>query len=246
LALPPDSNPTFVREVDEELRRAELLRIWQRYGKWIIAGVVVIVLAVAIVLYLSHQSQSTAKRHGEDFDSAMMDLQENQTGKARAKFDALAKEGGPGYAAIARLGEADAILAGGNVKAASAKLGEVIADPETPEPIRQMAVVRQTYIEFDSLAPAEVIRRLRPIAVPDNPWFGTAGEMLATAYLKAGNRAEAGRLYGEIAASESVPSSIRQRVVELASMLNSGAAAAEEAATADAPNNSQTEDNSSQ
>ena len=65
-----------------------------------------------------------------------------------------------------------------------------------------------------------VIDRLKGLTNPNSPWLGTAGELVAAAYLKAGNKAEAGRLYGQIAqGGEKVPESIRQRAVQLAGVL---------------------------
>ena len=86
--------------------------------------------------------------------------------------------------------------------------------------------LRQTTIEYDTLKPEVVIDRLKAIAVPTSPWFGTAGEMVAAAYLKQGKRAEAGKLYGQVAqGGDNVPETIRQRAVQLAGVLGVDATA---------------------
>jgi hypothetical protein len=64
-----------------------------------------------------------------------------------------------------------------------------------------------------------VIDRLKPFAVAGNPWFGSAGEMSAMAYLKLGRKQEAARIFAAMAKDQKVPESIRTRSVQMAGSL---------------------------
>ena len=68
--------------------------------------------------------------------------------------------------------------------------------------------------------PEDVVARLKPLAAPGNPWFGSAGEMVGIAYLKMGKNDLAGAMFAAVAKDKDVPESIRARVVQLAG--NSG------------------------
>lgn len=222
LALPPSdtTNDAFVREVDEEFRRDQLLGIWKNYGRWIVGVVVGGLLIFAGVLYYRSMTDRAAGSQGRQFDTAMRDLAENQTAKATPELRKLATEGNPGYRAMARFAEAELLLAKKDAKGAAARYGEIAADAGLPQPFRDRALVQQTLVEFDSLKPEVVIDRLKGLATGDSTWFGSAGEMVAAAYLKQGKRAEAGKLYGQIAQSKGfVPDSIRQRAVQMAGVL---------------------------
>ena len=70
-----------------------------------------------------------------------------------------------------------------------------------------------------------MIARLSPLAVKGNPWFGSAGEMVAIAYLKKQNIQAAAKLFGDIAADKSVPESIRGRAANMAASLSARPAA---------------------
>jgi hypothetical protein len=221
LALPPSgtTDEAFLREVDEEYRRDQVANIWRRYGRWIIAAVVVALLALAVFLYLDHRGNSAAGQRGEQYDAALRMLNEGQGDKAVAEFDKLAG-GKDGYAALSKIAQGNALLERGNAKGAAAKFAEVAGNSAFEQPYRDMALVRQTVAEFDTLKPDAVIQRLKPMTDPNSPWLGTAGEMVAAAYLKAGNRAEAGKMYAQIAqGGEKVPESVRARVVQLAGVL---------------------------
>ena len=86
-------------------------------------------------------------------------------------------------------------------------------------------LLRGTTLEFDSIKPEEVIARMQPLAKPGLPWFGSAGELTAMAYIKQGKMLEAGRLFAAIAADKQVPDSIRARAVQVAGTLGVDASA---------------------
>jgi hypothetical protein len=222
LALPPSgtTDEAFLREVDEEYRRDQAMQIFRRYGRLIIGAVVVALLAFGGWLYWQHHNQSQAGKQGEEYDAAMRLVEQNQADKALPALNKIATSGGEGYAALARLAQGNLLLQKNDAKGAAAKFAEVANDAKVEQPYRDLALVRQTVAEYDSLKPQVVIDRLKGLTNPNSSWLGTAGELVAAAYLKAGNRAEAGRLYGQIAqGGEKVPESIRQRAVQLAGVL---------------------------
>jgi hypothetical protein len=71
-----------------------------------------------------------------------------------------------------------------------------------------------------------VISRLAPLALPSEPWFGTAGEMTALAMIKQGRKQEAGQLFAAIAKDNTVPETTRARAVQVAGTLGVDASAA--------------------
>lgn len=215
MALPPTdtTNDAFVREVDEEFRRDQLLTLWNKYGKIAIGLVGAGLVLLAGWLWWQSHSESTGGKLGSQFEAAM---KTQNSGELRK----LAESGGPGYRAIAQFAEADILLANKDNKGAAALYAKIAADTSLPQPFRDRALVAQTSAEFDSLKPEAVIDRLRGFADPASPWFGTAGEMVALSYLKQGKRAEAGKLLNQIATAKTgVPESIRQRAVQMAGVL---------------------------
>ena len=92
-------------------------------------------------------------------------------------------------------------------------------DAEAPQPLRDLATVRMMTAAFDATPPDEVIARLSPLAVPGNPWFGSAGELVAFAHLAKGDQDRAGPLLVAIAQDEEVPPTLRARTRQLAGVL---------------------------
>ncbi|MBB5709606.1 tetratricopeptide repeat protein [Sphingomonas xinjiangensis] len=222
MALPPTgtTDQTFLREVDEEYRREQAAQIFRRYGRWIIGAVVLALIALAGFLYWQHHKQNAAGTQGEQYDAALRLAEGGNADKAIPELNKIAANDDGGYAAMAKIAQGSLLLQKNNVKGAAAKFAEVANDDDYQKPFRDLALIRQTSAEFDMLKPEVVIQRLKPLTDPNSAWLGTAGELVASAYLKAGNRAEAGKLYGQIAqAGDKVPDSLRQRAVQLAGVL---------------------------
>ena len=219
MAITPQNSDVFLREVDEELRRDELASFWRRYGRWLIAGLIGALLAFAGYLYWQHHRETVAEQTGARFDVALDALAAGQRAAAAAPLAEVAASPADGYRAMAQFTQADVALQANDLKTATAKFAAVAGDGSLPDAVRHLALVRQTSAEFDQLAPKAVVDRLGGIAVAGNPYFGSAGELVAAAYLRMNRRAEAGRLFAAMAQDRTVPASIRQRAVQLAGVL---------------------------
>jgi hypothetical protein len=219
LAIKPRDNENFYREVDEELRRDRARTLWERYGKLAIVGVVLLLAALAGAIYWNNQQQVRAGEKGEKLIAAFDDISGGNKAAATAKLDELAKADAPGYRAAALLTKADLAIEANNLDGAAALFKQVSEDQSFDESFRNLAMVRRTHVEFDKLQPQAVVDRLKPLAVAGNPWFGSAGEMVAISQLKLNKPAEAARIFAAMAKDKQVPDSVRSRAVQMAGSL---------------------------
>ncbi len=220
MALTPDTpDETFVREVDENLRRDELESFAKAYAKWLIGAVVLFLVAVGGYLYWQNRQSEKSAAQSEQLMAAYNDIGSKKTDSAKKKLDTLAAEGNGIMRAMALLAEAAIAIEANDRDTAIAKYRAVASDDDIADPYRDAALVRATTLEFDKLKPQEVISRLEPLAKPGEPWFGSAGELTALAYLKLGQKEKAGRLFADIAADKQVPETIRSRSVQIAGTL---------------------------
>jgi hypothetical protein len=219
LALSPVDNETFYREVDEELRRDRMLTLWRRYGKLAIAGVILFLGALAAGIWWHGHREDVAGTRGEKLLSAFDDIGVGKKASAKPKLDDVAANGSPGYKAAALFTKADLAIESNDRQGAAALFRQAAGDTDIPQPYRDLATVRMTALEFDTLPPQQVIDRLKPLAVANGPFLGSAGEMTAISYLKLNKPQEAGRLFAAIAKDRKVPDSIRSRALQMAGSL---------------------------
>jgi hypothetical protein len=219
LAIRPHDPDTFMREVDEELRKDRLNQFVARYGWAILAGVVLVLAAVGGLIWWNNQQRAEAGSQGESLVDALDSIEAGNRSAAAAKIGELAESDVEGYRVAALFVRASSQAEAGNGAAAIATLRSIADNQDFAEPYRQAALLRQTALEFDRLQPQVVIRRLGPLARPGQPWFGSAGEMVAMAHMKMRRPDLAGPLFQRIGRDESVPPSIRTRAIQMAGSL---------------------------
>jgi hypothetical protein len=216
LAVTPNTDEAFLREVDEELRRDQLASMWTRYGRWLIVAIVAGLAAFGGFLYWQHYSAQVAGEQGEKLQVVYDDIAAQNLAAAQKPLEELAGSKIAGYRAMALFTQADLLLEKDDLKGAAAKFGAIAGDASIGQPLRDLALIRQTTAEFDTLKPDVVVNRLRPLAAKGNPWFGSAGELVGIAYLRMNKPDLAAALFGQIASDETVPETIRQRAVQIA------------------------------
>jgi hypothetical protein len=219
LAIKPRDNESFYREVDEELRRDQMRSYWQRYGKLAVAGVVLLLAAIAGAIWWNNQQEVKRGRQGEQLVAAMGEIEAGNRNAALPKLDELSKSGAPGYRAAAAFAKASLALRSNDVDGAARLYRQIAEDDGMDRVYRDLATVRQTHAEYDKLQPQAVVDRLKPLAAAGNPWFGSAGEMVAIAYLRLNKPQEAARIFAAMAKDKQVPDSIRTRAMQMAGSL---------------------------
>ncbi len=217
MALTPQNSEAFMREVDDAVRQDRLLTFWERYGRWLIGLVIAGLALFGAWLYWQHHSRTASETVSEDM-ARLLDSAASSTPDAKA-LAALEGASQPGFAASAQLVKAGVAARKGDSKSAIAAYKAMAADAKLAAPYRELALVRQTALEFDTLSPQQVVDRLKPLAIEGGAWFGSAGEMVAIAYMKMRKPDLAGPVFAAMAKDASVPQSIRSRARQMAGLL---------------------------
>lgn len=218
MALTPTENEAFLREVDENLRRDQMTGLARKWGTAgaILVGLFLIALA-GFLWWRSHKAEQ-AGQDGEQFVQVLGAAEVGSVTPGDARLAALANSPREGYRALARLTQAS--LTAKNNPAGGAKAYQAIADDAAlPQAIRDLATIRAVTLQFDSLPPADVVAKLKPLSVATNPWFGTAAELTAMAYLKMNRKDLAGPLFAAVARDNDAPVGLRSRAAGMATAL---------------------------
>lgn len=226
LALPPDTAESFAREVDENLRRDRARDAAKRYGGLIVGAVVLFLAAVGGYLYWQNHQVKQSESATEELAGVLDDLAAGKAAAAAPRFDSLRTSDSAGVRATAGFSRAALALQQGDRKRASTIFTELAADQEIAKPYRDLALVRGTALDFDTVGPDAVIARLESLAAPGQPFFGSAGELVGMALIAKGQRNAAAQLFARIAGDATVPETLRSRAVQVAGTLGVDASAA--------------------
>lgn len=224
MALTPTENEAFLREVDENLRRDQMTGLARKWG---VAGAVLVglfLIALAAFLWWRNHQAEQAGKDGEQLVQVLAAAEVGSATPADQRLTELANSPRDGYRALARFTQAG--LTAKNDPAGAAKAYQALAgDNDIPQAMRDLATLRMVALQFDTMAPADVVTKLKPLAVASNPWFGSAGELTAMAYLRMNRKDLAGPLFAAVARDVEAPIGLRGRAAGMATALGQNVAA---------------------
>ena len=207
------------REVEEDVRKERLEKLWKAYGDYVIAFLALIILSVAgYQLWLRYQDSQRAKASTE-FVTAQHVTSPSQ---AVTAFDKLSKTAPGGYGTLARLAQANAMLAAGQLKDAIALYQEIAKNDAGP--IGATARLRAAWLMADTSSRAELATLLEPLSGTTSPWRPLTREVLAYSDYKTGDVKAAATAFEALAQDPDSPDALKSRARAFADFLKNGGA----------------------
>jgi hypothetical protein len=205
-------------EIDDELRKEQLKKLWDKYSIYIVALAVLVVIGVGGWRGYQYLATQKAYKASAAFNAAATLSDENKHAEAEAAFNALVADAPAGYSALARLRAA--AEAATRDAAAGVKLYDAIAaDTSVGAHERSLATVRAAALLVDSASYDDMVKRLDGSAQPDAMYRHTARELLALSAWRAKNVAETRKWLNMIAEDGETPASLRSRAEALQALL---------------------------
>ncbi len=204
-------------EVDEELRREQLKRLWERYGLFIIAAAVLFVAAVGGWRGYQWWEAKKAAEAGAAFEAAVVLSEQGKQQEAEAAFAKIAVDGTSNYRVLAKLREA-AALAQRDPKAAVTMYDGLAADRSLDQIQRDLAALRSAYVLVDTASYDELKTRIEPLTGADRAFRHSARALLALAAWHGSNIPELRRWTELVLADPSTPSNTRNQIEMLTAL----------------------------
>lgn len=208
------------REIDEELRRDNLLKLWKQYGKYVIALVVLaLLIAGGVVAWRDHLA-SERRAEATRYASGLALLREGKSEDAAKLFQSL-PQNGSGYGMLAAFEQAEMQAKAGDRKGTVAAYDRLAASSNLDPELRDLAVLLSVMHALPDGDPQAAIQKLQPLTASGNPWRASALDLTAAAKLKAGDRNGALEIYKQLADDLSAPQGLRARAAEMTAALKS-------------------------
>jgi hypothetical protein len=207
------------KEVDEDLRRDNLEKLWKKHGFQFIGLAVAVVLAVAGVqgwqAYDLDQRGKLSDRYGVALDLA-------QGGDTAAGLDAMidmSETADSGYAGLAAFEEARLRVESGDTAGAIALWDRIAGETVLGPGFKEAATLFSVLHQIDNGDPSALRARLEPLAADSQPFRSTARELLAVIALGDGDTASARAFYTQISDDREAPAGLRQRAAQMLAAL---------------------------
>ncbi len=205
-------------EVDEEVRREQLKRLWDKYSIFIVAGALLIIAAIGGWRGYQYFEAKKAAEAGAAFDKAVELSESDKHAEAEAAFNDLAARAPSGYRMLARL-RAAAEAASHDPKAAAKLYDDIAADRSVGAEQQDLAKVRAAGLLVDSAPYSEMLQRLESSTAPQATFRHTARELLALSAWRANDTAAARKWLDMIANDGETPPSLRSRAEAMQALL---------------------------
>ncbi len=205
-------------EVDEDVRRDQLKKLWDQYSIYIIAGALLIIASVGGWRGYQYLEAKKAAEAGAAFDRAAELSEANKHTEAEAAFADLAAKGSSGYRVLARLRMA-AEVANRDKPAAAKLFDEIAADRSAGVAQQELARIRAAQLLLETAAYPNMKERLEAAAAPGATFRHTARELLALSAWHANDAAATRQWLDLIANDGETPPSLRSRAEALQALL---------------------------
>jgi hypothetical protein len=205
-------------EVDEEVRRERLKKLWERYSIYIIAGAILIVAAVGGWRGYQYLEAKKAAEAGAVFEAAAELSEQNKHAEAEAAFTKLAATAPYGYRMLSRL-RAAAEVATRDPQAAAKLYDDIAADRGVGAPEQDLARIRAAGLLLDTTSYNNMLERLQPATAPGATYRHTARELLALSAWRANDAVATRQWLDMIANDGETPASLRSRAEALQALL---------------------------
>lgn len=210
----------FIKEVNEDLKNESMKKLWDKYGLYII-----ILVAAALTAAVSFETIKAwhTKKIQKWSDSYAYALSLQNQGKYEDSiqtFDYIAGQDYGIFSDLAQMQKANILLEQNKTDEALKLMAEMAADNSFNSQLRDTVALKLASYKLEN-APVDEIRQMIGSIAQDaeNSWQPVANEMLALAYLRDGEIAQAREIYDRLLQSDKTSEIMKVRIKDILSAL---------------------------
>lgn len=210
------------REIDEELRQERFEKLWRRYGRYVIAIGVVLVISVLGWQIWNHYRATQRQAASMQFTTAERLAAEGKRAEAAALFASLADRSVSGYEYLSRFHQAALRAESGDTAGAVALYDALAGKDDLDRTLRDAATVFAVMLQADDpKADVPALQaRLEPLVNAGRPWRHAARELSGLLALRAGDRKTARERFAAIADDLQAPQGMRARAAQVLAVID--------------------------
>jgi len=207
------------REVEEDVRRERFEKLWKAYGNYAIVLLALLFAGIGGWQFWERHELAERQKIADAFIAAQ---RITNPGAAAGAFVDIARTAPKGYSLVARLSQANAMLASGQGPGAIDLYKQIAKDDNGI--IGAVARLRAAWALADSGKRSDLTELLAPLDQPGGAWRQSAREVLAYADYRAMNSKAALAKYSELALDPESPEALRARAKAMMQYLKNGGA----------------------
>lgn len=213
------SDSDIFREVDEDIRREQYKKIWDKFGLYIMGAAAVVIFIVAGYQYWNYRSKSIAATSGAEFMKAETLAGSGKIDDANKAFSALVESGPAGYQTLSKFRLASGNAAEGKLDEAIKLYDQIISDGSVDDTLKNFARIQAAMLLIDKGEHDKIKQHVGALAEGTGPWRHSAQELMGLSAYGAGNKPDSEKYYSKLVSDPTAPQSLRQRAEMMLSLL---------------------------
>jgi hypothetical protein len=205
-------------EVDEDVRREQLKKLWDQYSIYIVGAAFLIIAAVGGWRGYQYLEAKKAAEAGTAFDKAVELSEQSKHSEAEAAFNNLAATAPSGYRLLARLRVAGEVAIR-DPQAAVKLYDDIAADRGVSALDQELAKIRAAQLLVETSTYPNLLARIESETAPAATFRHTARELLALSAWRANDMTSARKWLDMIANDGETPPGLRSRAEALQALL---------------------------
>lgn len=214
----PEYTDAFIQEVDEDVKNDNLKVLWNRYGLFVIAFVVLAVSAAVSFDRIQAWKTAQSQKNTEAYMSASQ-LQE-QPEETIAALQNITKNTQGIFADFARLQIANVLFNENKNEEALATLQSLMDDKQVNSEVKHVALIKYATYKIEEMSQDEFKALLQPILDAENSWTPLANDLVAMSAIQHGDLETAKAIYSEILKINDLPENFRTKIQDILSSLS--------------------------
>lgn len=207
------------REIDEELKRENFAKLWDKYGYLILGVAMTVVLVVAGHKYWEYQQLKQSETYGSRYMDALDLAKTGQKDLAQLSLTQIATDGPRGYAMLSKMRDAAVKASVGKLDDATSEYDKLASNKSVDPVFQDFSRIQAAMLRVDKADEAEMKKRLGTLADGTSSWRHSAREILGLSAYRAGNMVSAETYYSQVLSDRTAPGGIRQRAEMMLSLI---------------------------
>lgn len=214
----PELTDAFIQEVDEDVKNDSLKALWDKYGLFVIAFVVIAVSAAVSFDRLQAWRIAANQRKTEAYVTA---AQIGNTAEEKiGNLQSIAKDNQGLFSDFAKLQIANILLADGQEEEGLAALEKLADEKQVNKEVKHIALIKLATYRVDTMNKEDFAKLLQPILEEKNSWMPMAQDLLALSAIQNGDVETAREIYTNLLKIKDLPENLRNKVQDMLSSIS--------------------------
>lgn len=207
-------------EVDEDLRREKLEKLWKKFAPYIIGFAVIFIGGMAGRVYWQDYQEGQRIAESDRYQAALLQLTAGREGQALEELQAIAASSKHGYDLLAQLQAASLLVQAGRIDESLSAYDSISSNGGFDQRYRDYAALLAGMVVLDQAQYDEAAVRLEPLAGGAGSWVYSARELLALMAMEKQDWAGAEAAFLQLSLDPGAPAELQGRAREYLQMID--------------------------